>query len=316
MKVKFWGVRGSIPSPFTQHQIREKVMRILEFAKGKDISTLSRRNELIEQFIKKEPLLVGGNTSCVEIRACNDIFILDMGSGIKKLGNELLKEEGYVDGFPFHIFINHTHWDHIQGFPFFVPAYHAQNKFIFYSPFPDIEERLIGQQVGSYFPVQFKDMPCKKEFVHLEENSSYSIGNVEISNMEMYHPGRSFGYRISCNGKSVVYATDSEYKDLSSQGIGRYIDFFKDTDLLIFDAQYSLGETIHKEDWGHSSSIIGIDISIEAGVKRLALFHHEPENTDRTLLAMLNEALRYKKINYPDVELDIFLSTEGLEVTI
>ncbi len=316
MEVKFWGVRGSIPSPFTQHQIREKILRILEFTKGKDISTLSRRNEVIDQFIKKEPLLVGGNTSCVEVRVCNSIIILDMGSGIKKLGNELLKEEGYSEGLEFHIFINHTHWDHIQGFPFFVPAYHPQNKFIFYSPFPDIEERLKGQQVSRYFPVQFDDMPCKKKFVHLDVNSTYMIDNVSIKNMEMYHPGRSFGYRISCGGKSLVYASDSEYKDLSSQGIGRYIDFFKETDLLIFDAQYSLGETIHKEDWGHSSSIIGIDISVEAGVKRLALFHHEPENTDRTLLAMLNEALRYKKINFPDIPIEIFLATEGLEISL
>ncbi|MFA4922554.1 MAG: MBL fold metallo-hydrolase, partial [Candidatus Neomarinimicrobiota bacterium] len=225
-----------------------------------------------------------------------------------------VKNEPNKNGLDLHIFITHTHWDHIHGFPFFTPAFFPNNKLTFYSPHPNLKERLEVQQDFRFFPVSLEHMPAKKEFVLLEHNSTINLGEVKISNHPLYHPGGSFSYRIEWNGKSIVYATDSEYKNLDRESTKQYIDFFRGADLLIFDAQYTFEEAIHKEDWGHSSALVGVEFAVEAGVKRLALFHHEPERNDFEIQDILKKSIDFKKINFPKQKLDIFLAMEGLEI--
>jgi len=313
MRIRFWGVRGSIPTPPTSVQIKEKIRKVAQRIVSENITDQNKINALIDSMSPVDAGLIGGNTSCIELRADNKILIFDMGSGLKNLGNFIMKHDQNTNGLEIHIFISHTHWDHMLGFPFFGPAFFPNNKIYFYSGHPNIKERLELQQDFRFFPVALHQMLAKKEFIQLKHRSSFNIGNLTVSNLPLYHPGGSFGYRVECCGKSFVYTTDSEYKDLSKKNTQNHIDFFKDADLLVFDAQYTFEEAIHKEDWGHSSALVGIDFSIQANVKRLALFHHEPERNDFEINEILKKSIDYQKMNYPGADLKIFLATEDLE---
>lgn len=314
MKVRFWGVRGSIPTPPTSDQIKKKIRKFAQRIVEEKISDQHKIDTLIDTLSPVEAGLIGGNTSCVEVRADNKLIIFDMGSGLKNLGNYIVKHDQNTNGLEIHIFLSHTHWDHILGFPFFAPAFFPNNKIFIYGGHPNIKERLETQQDFRFFPVALHHMKAKKEFIQLKHRTSVEIGNVTVKNYPLYHPGGSFGYRVECGGKSLVYATDSEYKDLSKGNINKYVEFFKNADLLVFDAQYTFEEAIHKEDWGHSSALVGIDFSIQANVKRMAIFHHEPERDDFEVDEILHKSINYKKINHPDADLKIFLATEGLEI--
>jgi len=314
MKIKFWGVRGSIPTPSTSAQIKKKIRRVVHQLYDKKITDRHAADSYIDGLSSIEAGLIGGNTACIEIRADDQLIILDMGSGIKRLGNYILKHDQTAEGLDVHIFITHTHWDHILGFPFFAPAFLPNNRLHFYSGHPNLKERLETQQDFRFFPVALHHMGASKEFIQLKHHSSTDIGKVKISNYPLHHPGGSFGYRIEHEGKTIAYATDSEYKDLNKSSMKKPLELFKNADLIIFDAQYTFEEAIHKEDWGHSSALIGIDIAIQANVKRLALFHHEPERDDFEIEDILKKSIDYKNINYPTSNIDIFLAEEGLEI--
>jgi len=317
MQIKFWGVRGSLPTPQTPTQIREKMQRLLEQASRENISTPEKR----EQLLDKDPVFstgtVGGNTSCVQVTAGSTLLVFDMGSGLKQLGNYLMQQPQAKEGYDINIFLSHTHWDHIMGLPFFTPAYLPQTRLIFHSPHPNFEERLRMQQDYRFFPVALEEMPSEKQFVQLSEEEEITIGDLTVNTVRFHHPGNSYAYRVTWQNKVFVYSTDTEYKDLSQTATERYSNFFQDADVITFDAQYTLLEALHhKEDWGHSTAIIGVDLCAEAGVKNLVLYHHEPENDDLAIKTILEEAQHYKTINYPDSPLEIYAGYEGLEFTL
>lgn len=314
MKVRFWGVRGSIPTPISPPKIREKIEKILAASVKEDLSTEEKRKRFLDKFPFYETGTIGGDTSCIEVRVKGELIIFDMGSGLVRLGNQLMKQDEKNGNLKMHFFLTHTHWDHIMGFPMFKPAFYPQSDIKIYGVHKEIEKRLTDQQDKRFFPVALNHMASKKEFFQLEPEGEYDINGIKVTNTLQHHPGGSYAYRIDYDGKSVVYATDSQYKNLSSKFTDRHIEFFQDADLLIFDAMYTFEEAIHREDYGHSSAITGIDLAIKSGVKNLALFHHEPDNDDETVYAMLKRSLNYKKVNYPDSDLNVFLAYEGLQV--
>lgn len=314
MFVRFWGVRGSIPAPPDNSQLREQMLALLEYASSRDISSEYGREMVLEDFRSQAPLFIGGNTSCIELRTDGRILIFDMGTGIRNLGRFLLRENPVPGGAEYHIFLSHSHWDHIQGFPFFSPAYLPQNKITFYSVHPGLRNRLDMQQSPVFFPVKLENMASRMEFVQMEENCFIELGNLKIENRELYHPGKSYAFSVTEGNKKFVFATDLEYKDTTPTAAEKYTSFFSNADLLVFDAQYTFSEVIRKEDWGHSTSVVGIDLAVKAGVKRLALFHHDPDNDDAKLRSMLSQAQRYQRINYPGASLEILLSYEGMEL--
>ncbi len=313
MKIRFWGVRGSIPTPLTTHQLRAKLKSAISRITPEDIRTPGDIDKFINRLPLPERNIIGGNTSCLEVRADDKILIFDMGSGLKGLGNHLIRHEQNKDGLEIHIFMSHTHWDHLIGFPFFTPAFLPQNKLFFYSIHPRLRERLEIQQDFRFFPVSLDNMSSQKEFIELKHHEEFQLGNIKIRNHPLYHPGGSFGYRVEYDNKVFIYATDSEYKETSGKKIEDSIAFFKGANILVFDAQYTFEEAIHKEDWGHSSALIGIDYAIEAGVEKLVLFHHEPERDDFEISDILQKSINYKKMNYPTEELEVILAHEGLE---
>ena len=279
------GSRGSIPSPLVYEEVEEKVVKALQNAKAEDLAD----DDSIKSFVQTLPHEIrgtfGGNSSCVSMQVGDELLIFDAGSGIRMLGQELMATDFGRGQGKANVFFSHTHWDHILGIPFFVPFYIKGNQFTVNSPLPDIQERLEGQQKFEYFPIPFSIYASDIDFVVLENKTEQKIGDMAVTWKAMYHPGQCFAYRVDYKGKSVVYATDAEYKKLGSSDLKPAVEFFQDADLLIFDSMYTFSEGLEKEDWGHSSTFIGVDLALEANVKQIAFFHHEP--TYRAPLKMM-----------------------------
>jgi phosphoribosyl 1,2-cyclic phosphodiesterase len=311
--VTFYGVRGSLPSPMVGQDVREKLVTALEQASSANLKNAASREKFVDGLPDHLKGCYGGNTSCVHLQVGGHHVIFDCGSGLRVLGNYLLEQEfGKGEG-EAHLFLSHTHWDHIMGIPFFVPLYREGNQVKFYGSHPHLEKRLVGQQHFDYFPVPFDSYQADIDIVPLADQKECVLGDVRITWHEMNHPGQCFSYRVEYQGKSVIYATDSEYKDLGDDSLKPTIEFFKDADLLVFDSQYTFIEGIEKEDWGHSSTFIGVDIALEAKVKKIAFYHHEPSYSDFKLVNIFEQTKKYlKAIGGSDSALEMILSREGL----
>src|SRR5262249_32064094 len=215
-----------------------------------------------------------------------------------------------------HIFMTHAHWDHLQGYPFFAPAYVPGNRLIFYAVNNNAQAYLEHQQVAPiYFPIPPNAMSAEKEFVRLREGETVTIGHTLVANLSLYHPGTAYAYRFD-DGESVfVFASDGEYKSLTDAHLRRYISFFSGADALVFDAQYSLRDVfLSKADWGHSSAIIGVDIAERAVAKKLVTFHHDPTPTDEQVYAIAAAARDYALVNQIQPDTEVIVGTEGLEL--
>jgi len=314
--VSFWGVRGSIPSSPEPSEYDQKLISILKDCRRKKLVDDQSIEEYVDQLPVEMKRFVGSNTSCVYVSVDGKHIILDAGSGIRRLGEVLMKRE-FGDGHgEAHIFLSHTHWDHIMGFPFFAPSYKSGNNITIYGVHNGLEQRISNQQEDEYYPVSLSAMGAIIDFFQLRKEETYDLDGIWITNKMLNHPGGSFGYRIDYHNKSIVYATDSEYKNIDKDRYAAYVDFFRDADILIFDAQFTIDESIEKENWGHSTSLQGVDFAAEANVKHLLLFHHDPSYSDQKLEGILKDAIKYRKKHFKDKDIQISIAREGLELTI
>ncbi|MBT7505249.1 MAG: MBL fold metallo-hydrolase [Rhodospirillales bacterium] len=241
--VKFWGVRGSIACASPAH------------------------------------MRYGGNTSCIEVVADGYRIILDAGTGIRQLGNEMLKS-GAED---FHILLTHTHWDHINGFPFFAPAYNKDLKIeILAGHLNDkggVENVLSAQMDNPMFPAPLEAMVAQINFNDFDAGKSFDLTDkVHVRTAPLRHPNDATAYRIEFDGLSVVYVTDTEH--VIGETDMNVFNIIKDADLVIYDCTYTEEEFPSKIGWGHSTWNEGVRLCMEADVKRLAIFHHEPDHYD------------------------------------
>ncbi len=316
MEVKFWGTRGSTPTALPAEAIKQKIRRALEGAAGLNLAD----EAVLKRYMERLPFDIwgtaGGNTPCLEIRAGGQLLILDAGSGLRLLGLDLM-QKGFAKGHQrADILITHTHWDHIQGFPFFRPAFVPHNQLTFYSPFTDLAERLTQQQQPNFFPVPINYMSATLEFNTLVENEWYQLGNFRVYALRLVHPGLTYGYRIEVDGSSLVWATDSEYKQVDRASTENYVEFFRNADLLVFDAQYSLSEVLDRPDWGHSSALMGAELAYRAGVKRLALAHHDPTSSDEKIWSDREQAEAYLRRRQTDQPCEVLVAYDGLSLEI
>ena len=255
MEVTFYGTRGSIPVP------------------------------------EKEMIQVGGNTSCVLVKFDGgQITILDSGTGIRKLGNEIISQ-GIQQFYNIYIALSHTHLDHIQGFPFFKPAYDARRKFTISICGKGREkgdlEKIFSSQMGrDYFPVSINKMGANLKFWEPDDISYTASSGVKVEASLHSHSIETYGYRFEENGKVLVYVTDIEHINGIDPNV---VKLAEKANLLIHDAQYTPEELKEKKGWGHSSWEQAVEVAERAGAKRLALFHHDPEHTDKFLFRMENE---------------------------
>lgn len=316
MRIKLWGVRGSIPTPISNEQLQDKLFQALTGAAHVDLTNEVEVRAYIARLKPSIRGVVGGNTTCIEIDTGSETIIIDCGSGMLALGYHLMTREfGRGQGVA-HIFLTHAHWDHLQGYPFFAPAYVPGNKLIFYAVNQNPQVYLEHQQSApTYFPIPPNAMSADKEFVQLREGEVVQIGRVMVNSLALYHPGTAYAYRFD-DGESVfVFASDGEYKSLAEQSLRRYIDFFANADALVFDSQYSLRDVfLSKTDWGHSSAIIGVDIAERARVKRLVTFHHDPTHSDEQVFAIAAAAREYAVVNQLNFKTEVLVGVEGLEL--
>lgn len=274
MKVIFYGTRGSIP------------------------------------VAEKDFLLFGGNTACIFIGFDNGrIAILDAGTGIRKLGEDFIHKsiEQYDNIF---IGLSHTHWDHIQGFPFFMPAYDPKRHFTIAIYGKDrkidsLENIFAIQMQQEYFPVPLNKMGANLTFWQPDISSVTTPSGINIFASRHSHPGGAYGYRITEEKKTLVYCTDIEHGDEIDFNV---VSLAKNADLLIHDAHYSPDDLTRKKGWGHSSWEQAVEVATQAGVKTLALFHHNPEYNDIFLQEMENQCQK----QFPES----FFAREGMEILI
>jgi len=318
MKVIIWGSRGSLPASSKAEMVRKKIVNAINLAKTYNFKTRSE----IEYFLDYELSFAasktyGTNTSCAELRNNNEYeyFILDAGSGLRDFGNYIMKSG--KKNIHVHILLSHMHWDHIHGFPYFLPAYVKGNKIDLYGCHDNIADIFIKQQEQPFFPAPFDSMKADINFNQLKPDINYKIAGYEIYSIKQNHPGQSYGYSIEKNGKKVVFSTDSEHDLDTVNTLKPFINFFNNADLLIFDAQYTLLDVIQtKKNWGHSSNVVGVELSVKAGVKHLCLFHTEPTHTDEMLDNILKDTRTYRSMYADSYPLQISLAYDGMEIEI
>jgi CheY-like chemotaxis protein/phosphoribosyl 1,2-cyclic phosphodiesterase len=294
MRVRFWGTRGSIatPGPGTNH--------------------------------------FGGNTSCVELTTANgDLLIFDCGTGAHPLAAALMAQG--KKAINANILLGHTHWDHIQGFPFFSPAFVKGNSVAIYGPEGSrgsLQEVLAGQMEFTYFPVELNQLPATITYHDLTEGI-HTIAGARVATQFLNHPAMTLGYRVEADGVAVVYLVDHEpfsdelwragadpghIESILHEGDRRHAKFMADADLVIHDAQYTPEEYFSKKTWGHSTYEYVVQIAAAAGVRRVALTHHDPRHDDHAVADIEREA-RILAVQR-GTGLDVFCAYEGCELVL
>lgn len=342
MEIKFWGVRGSIPSPWHSQDIKWRLREVLTAAAEARLSDVTDVDVFMSTLPDHLIKLIGGNTACVEVTHGPDRLILDMGSGLKMLGADISQRSAFTEkelymaieagqqlstyekefsgapGLSLNILSSHIHWDHIQGFPFFAPAFRAGNKIsVFGADGGKLARALeIQQSAPSLFPIALEDMGADIECLSFPVGSTLNFGGLAVSALALPHPGGSLGYRIEAGGLSLVYATDYEFPNSDSPEAEEFIAFIRGADMLISDTQYTYLEGVAREGWGHSTSFGAIDLAMKAGVKSFYLFHHDPEHTDAKLLDNLGKTRAYYLMMSQKGPMLIDLAREGRTVTI
>ena len=298
MKVKFWGTRGSVPSP------------------GRDT------------------VRYGGNTPCVEVRlAENNLVIFDAGTGLRGLGDALMVRGESVKAI---IAISHPHWDHIQGFPFFKPAFISGNELTIVGAQTrsvTLRQMIASQMNKVYFPIQLNELKAKIGFLPIREET-IPVFEGTLSSIFVNHPAFSLGFRLTVGGRSLVYISDNEpfdrevarsLKNVEKHVVAGYMkergdpnqrifDFARGADVLIHDATYTPEEYVNRVGWGHSHYLFTLKVASEARVGKLVLFHHEQSRTDEKVEEIVRKCRR--EISLRDYTFECLAAAEGLELEI
>ncbi|HZK20427.1 MAG TPA: MBL fold metallo-hydrolase [Treponemataceae bacterium] len=314
MKVKFWGVRGSHPTPISPDQVRSKLNAVIQRIQPENVIDNNSRQKFIASLPDWLYGTIGGNTPCIEITTNkNETIIIDCGSGMRSCGKTHLSSNDKT----FHIFLSHFHWDHIQGLPFFDPAYNLSSCLKFYSSFSNMSEYLKQQMKSPFFPVEMDTSFTKEiEYILFESSKPYEIvDNISVTSKQMCHPGGSYSYAFSENGHKFIYASDVELQQKDFERTPENIAFFSNADVLLLDAQYTAEEALEKENWGHSTFCYAIDFAIVWNIKKLYLFHHEPAYNDEKLFGILEVAKWYADYASGGV-LRVHLAIEDREIII
>ena len=317
MRVRFWGTRGSIPVALTSAEIRYKIEQALALAIAKGVDSPEKLQTFIEHDLGFSiSHTYGGHSSCVEFETGRaEYLVCDMGSGARAFGNRIISQHHGGPPPVINVIMSHVHWDHIMGFPFFAPAYVQGARIRIHGCHDVLEKAFRLQQSAPCFPVDFSRLTADVEFVQLKAGNSYDIAGFKVTPKLQRHTGDSYGYRFERDGKVVVYSTDSEHKLEDPRETRGFVDFFRNADLVIFDAMYSLLDAVSvKEDWGHSSNIVGVEMAQMANVRHLCMFHHEPAFDDDRIESVLKETIRFEKLTRTQQPLKITAAYDGMEI--
>ncbi|PIE98410.1 MAG: MBL fold metallo-hydrolase [Treponema sp.] len=318
MRVRFWGVRGSIPTPLTPLQIQNRIAAVVQRMTEKDVVSQDAREKFLASLPDWAFGTVGGNTSCVEAEtSCGETVIFDAGTGIRELGIDLMKRPDYKERNVYHLVFSHFHWDHLQGLPFFNPAFDKKNKIIVYSTRKDCRKFLEDQMIYPYFPISMlgeDGFNATFEFRYIEPDEQYiNIGKAKMGWHRVRHPGGCNAYSLIDNGKKFIYSTDTELRAVDFEKTEENIEFYTAAEVLVIDTQYTLSDSIEKEGWGHSTFSAAIDFAIGWNMKSIVLFHHEPTYNDKKVFSLKQNAQWYKDYSSSE-NLNIMIAREGQEL--
>ena len=318
MRVRFWGTRGSLPVAAKAATVRRKVARALVLANGRQFISEADALAFVDGDLDfATGNTYGGATSCVEIEGGDGSFIVcDMGSGLREFGLSAAARCAAGHKREYHFFLSHLHWDHIMGFPFFVAAFDPEAMITIHSGHADAETALRRQQEEISFPVPFDWLKAQFRFVTLEPGVTYDCAGLKVQAIRQYHAHDSYGFRFDDGKRTVIYSTDSEHRIGDMEHEARFEAFFARADVAICDTMYSLADSVTmKEDWGHSSNLVAVDLCHAAAAKRLVLFHHEPAYSDEDVQRMHDETIRYEELMREDRSpLEIICAYDGLEL--
>lgn len=348
MTIKYWGVRGSIPSPLTKEDVKAKQVALTQqLAKDGGIEKLFGSEpsvQKINDYLDSLPLSVagtyGGDTTCLEIQAKDSpLIVIDAGSGARAFGDVLAKRifsgknlnplDSNERDHDLHLFFTHYHWDHIQGFPFFGPAFipgPMRLNIHFYgkkNAKTRLSHVLQGQQQYPNFPIEWQAMPCKKSYKELGRMTpvELQVGNAIVKYAELDHPDRVLGYSVELSNKKFVCGTDTEHRGVEDPIL---VGLAKNADVLYYDAQYTPieysgeGAPMSRVRWGHSTYEWAIKTALAANVNTVVLGHHEPKRDDFGMELLLQKAITFKEkmLALPEnrsKKLDVVLAYQGLE---
>jgi len=296
MQVRLWGVRGSIASPMTSAGLRDKAKALLLEARPEDLASPAAVDAYLDR--SEHAWTYGGNTSCVEVSFGDAVFVLDAGTGIRALGSAL-KTEGRSANAKIHLFFTHFHWDHICGFPFFLPIYQPGREIGVWSGRSDSERLLSLQMNDAHFPVKWNNLPSKIACRQLPEEAPTEIEGAQVRILPLIHPDKAYGYRIDHQGRSVVYLTDTEVSKHPDKVAENYARFVKGADLVIVDAMYGFLDYHDHINFGHSTIFNFIDFFRESDIGELVIFHHDPLASDAQVTRLCADARRYKELIAP-----------------
>ncbi len=293
MRIQVWGVRGSLPSPLSPIEVERRVVGAIELF----LAAGHRDPKDIKPFLASMPMGklggYGGNTPCIEVNSAETQIIIDAGSGLRGLGVELMKGPcGHGQG-NVHILMTHFHWDHLIGLPFFMPLYVPGNEIHFYAVQEELPKVLSTLFKRPYFPVESAQLQASIQFHRLEPRVSKRLGDLEITPYQLDHPDPCWGYRIVNEGKVFSHCVDGETTRFTREELGPDLPLYQNVDLLIFDAQYGLVESIRKENWGHGSPQVGIDLALREQIRRILFMHHDPATSDSAVQGTEFETKRY-----------------------
>ncbi len=310
MRVRLWGVRGSIATPMSSAQLREKARALLAEAKPSDLASEQAIDALLDR--TAHSWTYGGNTSCVEVELDNQTLILDAGTGLRGLGLQL-KEDGRDVKHRLDFFFTHFHWDHICGFPYFGPIYIPDREIDVWSGRSDALRLLQIQMNDAHFPVKWDMLKSKITCHQLPEEEATVIGDASVRILPLIHPDKAFGYRIDHKGRSICYLTDTEVSKNPNRVSESYATFVEGADVVIVDAMYGFLDYHDHINFGHSTIFNFIDFFRDAKIGELVIFHHDPMASDPQVTRLYSDAKRYTELVAPTASWTLSAAREGHE---
>ncbi len=320
-----------MPSPLTPIDVERKIKDLFRgfFEQG------FKKKTDVPLYLKSLPNWklggYGGNTPCVEVSAAKTQIIVDGGSGIRNLGIEMMNGPCAEGKGEVHIFFTHFHWDHLIGLPFFTPLFVPGNQIHVYAVQPELESVFQTVFRKPYFPLQLKDLGATIHYHRLEPRKPFKMKDIQVTPYQLDHPDPCWGYKFEYGGKTYSHCVDTECTRISRAQLGEDLPLYQNVDLLVFDAQYTLLETLEKVHWGHAAASLGLDIAMREGIKQVIFMHHDPSSNDKkistaeaqarkyydTQISMAKKAQQRKKTETSEVrELKWSFGYDGLEIEI
>lgn len=293
MTVKYWGVRGSLPSSLSPEQWASHFEQVMHrfFRQG------HKTAEDISRFLKAETLTqIGGfgtHTTCVEVKTSAGQIIIDGGSGLKSLGDKMMagpcgKGQGKV-----HLFLTHFHWDHLLGLPFFAPHFIKGNEIHYYAVQPELEDVVRNKFRKPLFPVSFEMLGAKIFFHRLEPRKPQKVFDMTVTPYQLDHPDPCWGFRVEVGGKAYAHCVDTEGTRITQEQLGADRPLYTNANLMYFDAQYTLPELAEKANWGHSASELGLDLAFQENIQQVIFAHHDPGASIEQIERLKKETQEY-----------------------